>query len=68
MTMNEFEASPRSGAFELVVNNKLIWSKFASHTFPTADDVLKQLERYAADPSQFPDAPELTAGGGCVIA
>ena len=36
------EVSPRSGAFEITLNDNLIYSKFKTTTFPTKEE-LKQL-------------------------
>ena len=30
---------PRTGAFEITVNNKLIYSKFRTNSFPTKDEI-----------------------------
>ena len=30
---------PRTGAFEITVNNKLIYSKFQTNSFPTKDEI-----------------------------
>ena len=31
--------SPRSGAFEVTINNKLIYSKFQTGNFPTTSEI-----------------------------
>ncbi len=49
--------SPRSGAFEIVANNKLLWSKLATSKFPSAPDAVELVSKFKKDPSQFPDAP-----------
>ena len=31
--------SPRTGSFEVIINNKLVFSKFSLDRFPTKDEV-----------------------------
>ena len=31
--------TPRSGAFEITLNNKLVYSKFKNETFPTEEEI-----------------------------
>ena len=31
---------PRSGAFEVIINNKLVYSKFNTNSFPDKDEIL----------------------------
>ena len=31
---------PRSGAFEVIINNKLVYSKFSTNSFPDKDEIL----------------------------
>ena len=31
---------PRSGAFEVIINNKLVYSKFSTNSFPGKDEIL----------------------------
>ena len=33
------EELPRSGSFEITINNKLVFSKFKSGTFPTLEEI-----------------------------
>ncbi len=33
------EQSPRSGAFEITIDNKLVYSKFETNKFPTEDEI-----------------------------
>ena len=33
------EEYPRSGSFEITINNKLVYSKFKSGTFPTLEEI-----------------------------
>mmetsp|Transcript_14030 Transcript_14030/g.24107 ORF Transcript_14030/g.24107 Transcript_14030/m.24107 type:complete len:84 (+) Transcript_14030:112-363(+) len=64
VTMNT--RKPRSSAFEISIGNKLIWSKFKSHTFPQPDELLDNIAKFQKDPSQFEDAPVFddSAAGG----
>lgn len=67
--MNEgFE--PRSGAFEIVADNKLLWSKVATGKFPSAPDAVELVTKFKADPNQFAAAPEVdrtARSSGCSI-
>ena len=35
--------NPRTGAFEITLNGKLIYSKFQTDTFPTKDEIQRML-------------------------
>ena len=34
------QTPPRSGAFEITINNELVYSKFKTNTFPSEDEIL----------------------------
>jgi hypothetical protein len=61
--------SPRSGAFEIVADGKLLHSKLASSKFPSAEEFVELVGKFRKDKSQFPDAPvvDRSKQGGCVI-
>ena len=58
---------PRSGAFEVTANGKVLWSKLDSARFPTADDLVELLKKFQADPSQFPDQGEVEEPSWCLL-
>ena len=33
--------SPRSGAFEITINEKLVYSRFQTHSFPSKNEIKK---------------------------
>tara|TARA_B100001142_G_scaffold88365_1_gene90215 strand:- start:1078 stop:1248 length:171 start_codon:yes stop_codon:yes gene_type:complete len=33
------ESNPRSGAFEITINNKLVYSKFKTKKFPSKEEI-----------------------------
>ena len=33
------ESNPRTGAFEITINNKLVYSKFKTHKFPSKQEI-----------------------------
>ena len=33
------ERNPRSGAFEITIDNKLVYSKFKTHNFPSKSEI-----------------------------
>ena len=37
------ETSPRSGAFEITFNGKLVYSKFETNKFPTEEEIISIL-------------------------
>ena len=37
------ENPPRSGAFEITINNNTVYSKFSTSSFPTEDELKKML-------------------------
>ena len=38
------QTSPRSGAFEITINNDLVYSKFETSTFPNKEQIKKLLK------------------------
>ena len=41
--VNGNETPPRSGAFEITINNKLVYSKFETNIFPNEEQIKKIL-------------------------
>ncbi len=41
--INGNQNNPRSGAFEITINNKLIYSKFETQTFPNEEEIKNML-------------------------
>ncbi|OUX37544.1 MAG: hypothetical protein CBE33_03325 [Candidatus Pelagibacter sp. TMED273] len=39
------ETPPRSGAFEITYNGKIIYSKFETNKFPTEEEIISLLNR-----------------------
>ena len=44
ITITSNEESPRSGAFEISFNKKLIYSKFQTGKFPTENEVINLIK------------------------
>jgi hypothetical protein len=58
--------SPRSGAFEIVANGKLLHSKLNTSKFPSADEFVALVKKFRDDESQFPAAPVVDrTSSGC---
>ena len=41
--VNGNQTAPRSGAFEITINDKLVYSKFETNTFPNEQEIEKIL-------------------------
>ena len=42
--INGNQNTPRSGAFEITINNKLVYSKFETQTFPNEEEIKNILQ------------------------
>ena len=42
--INGNQISPRSGAFEITINDELVYSKFETNQFPTEEEIKKILD------------------------
>ena len=42
--INGNEQSPRSGAFEITINNRLVYSKFETNQFPNQQEIREILD------------------------